>query len=57
LVRRTLLQPIHSVTERIGAMADGRDHGERIEMPEFASSEMTALAREVERACQVRRAT
>jgi hypothetical protein len=55
LIRRALLQPIQSVTERIAEIAEGRDIGQSIKMPEFESAEMTALAREVERACEARR--
>ncbi|MBW2291026.1 MAG: hypothetical protein JRG89_00155 [Deltaproteobacteria bacterium] len=51
LIRRTLLDPIQSVTDRIGEIAAG---GVSIKMPEFASAEMAALAREVERACETR---
>jgi hypothetical protein len=54
LVRRTLLQPLHSVTTRIGEIADGGDIGAGLRMPEFDTVEMAALAREVERACEVR---
>jgi len=54
LIRRGLLLPIQSVTERIGEIADGRDSGVKIEMPEFTSAEMVALAQEVERACEAR---
>lgn len=57
LVRRTLLLPIQSVTERIGEIADGPDLAEHVKLPTFTSSEMRALAHEVERACEVRRAT
>ena len=55
LIRRALLQPIQSITERIAEIAEGRDIGQSIKMPEFESAEMTALAREVERACEARR--
>ena len=55
LIRRALLQPIQSVTERIAEIAEGRDIGQSIKMPEFESAEMTALAHEVERACEARR--
>jgi hypothetical protein len=54
LIRRALLQPIQSITERIAEIAEGRDIGQSIKMPEFESAEMTALAREVERACEAR---
>ena len=57
LIRRTLLQPIRSVTERISEIADGDGTGASIQMPEFASAEMETLAREVERACEVRQPT
>jgi hypothetical protein len=55
LIRRTLLVPIQSVTKRIGEIADGRESGESVKMPDFASAEMKALVREVERACEIRR--
>jgi methyl-accepting chemotaxis protein len=55
LIRRTLLLPIRTVTERITEMADGDPRGESVQMPDFASAEMMKLAREVERACEVRR--
>lgn len=54
LVRRTLLQPIQYVTSRIGAIADGGDPDSPLELPDFATAEMAELAREVERACEVR---
>ena len=55
LIRRTLLLPIKSVTERIGEIADGAESEEKAKMPDFQSAEMQALASEVERACEVRR--
>jgi hypothetical protein len=55
LIRRTLLKPIRSVTERISEIADGDDPGASVRMPEFTSAEMMKLAREVERACEVHR--
>jgi len=55
LIRRTLLLPIRSVTERISEIADGDQTGESVQMPDFASAEMMMLAREVERACEARR--
>jgi methyl-accepting chemotaxis protein len=55
LIRRALLQPIQSVTERIAEIAEAPDIGQSIKMPEFESAEMNALAREVERACEARR--
>jgi hypothetical protein len=57
LIRRTLLQPIRSVTQLISDIADGEGTGGLIQMPEFASAEMETLAREVERACKVRQPT
>jgi len=57
LIRRTLLLPIRSVTERISEIADGDQTGESVQMPDFASAEMMMLAHEVERACEVRRPT
>jgi hypothetical protein len=54
LVRRTLLQPIQTVTIRIGEIADGADSGAGFDMPEFDTAEMTALASEVKRACESR---
>ena len=54
LIRRTLLLPIKSVTQRIGDIADGDDVAGNAQMPEFASAEMKALAGEVERACAAR---
>ncbi len=54
LIRRALIEPIQSVTDRIGQIADAGADGELISMPEFSSAEMTALAREVERACEAR---
>ena len=57
LIRRTLLQPIRSVTQLISDIADGEGTGGLIQMPEFASAEMETLAREVERACKVQRPT
>jgi methyl-accepting chemotaxis protein len=54
LIRRALLQPIQSVTERIAEIAEAPDIGQSIRMPEFESAEMNALAREVERACEAR---
>jgi hypothetical protein len=57
LIRRTLLLPIRSVTERIGEIADGAGTGDLVKMPDFSSAEMMTLAREVERACEVRRPT
>lgn len=53
LIRRTLLQPIQSMTERISEIAGGRAASDRVKLPEFASAEMSALAREVERACEI----
>jgi hypothetical protein len=55
LIRRTLLVPIRSVTQRIGQIAQASGTDVIVGMPEFASAEMVALAREVERACEVRR--
>ena len=57
LVRRTLLLPIQSVTERIGEIADANDLGEKVTLPTYTTSEMMALAHEVERACEIRRST
>jgi hypothetical protein len=54
LIRRALLLPIRSVTERIGELADDPAGGAGITMPEFASAEMEALASEVRRACEAR---
>jgi methyl-accepting chemotaxis protein len=57
LIRRTLLDPIRSVTKRIGSIAEGRAGAGSVEMPEFGNAEIAALAREVERACELRRST
>jgi hypothetical protein len=57
LIRRTLLRPIQSVTERITEIADAGPTTESVHMPEFASAEIITLAREIERACEVRRPT
>ncbi|MCP4039438.1 MAG: hypothetical protein GY733_21025 [bacterium] len=54
LIRRTLLVPIRSVTERIGEFAESDAADASVEMPQLATAEMAALAREVERACQAR---
>lgn len=54
LIRRTLLQPIRSITAKIGAIADGAEPGQITDMPEFDSAEVTELARAVERACAAR---
>lgn len=59
MIRRTLFVPIQEMTKHIGdiadgraeALADGRQPVEGVKMPEFASAEMRALAREVDRAC------
>ena len=53
LIRRALLLPVHSITERISEIADGQG-GASIKMPGFASEEMIVLAREIERACEAR---
>jgi methyl-accepting chemotaxis protein len=55
LIRRTLLLPIRSVTERITEIADGVETVGRVQMPDFSTGEMMTLAREVERACNARR--
>jgi len=55
LIRRTLLIPIKSVTQRIGDIADGDGAAESLQMPDFTSAEMKALASEVERACAVQK--
>jgi hypothetical protein len=55
LIRRTLLLPIKSVTQRIGDIADGDGAAENLQMPDFTSAEMKTLASEVERACAVRK--
>jgi len=57
LVRRGLLKPVQSVTKCIREFADESDPGAHIELPDFSTAEMTALAREVERACETRRAS
>jgi methyl-accepting chemotaxis protein len=55
MIRRALFLPIQEVTKHISDIADGRadgpQSGDGAKMPEFASAEMRALAREVERAC------
>lgn len=51
MIRRALFVPIKEVTQHISDIADGQQSGEAVKMPEFASVEMKALAREVERAC------
>jgi hypothetical protein len=55
LIRSALLLPIRSVTQRISEIADGHETGDSVKMPDFTSAEMKALAREVERACEIRR--
>jgi len=54
LIRRALLAPLQSVTEWVGEIAQGRTADASVEMPEFASAEIAALAREVERVCAAR---
>ena len=54
LIRRTLLEPIRSVTTRIGEIADGGDIRDGFATLEFDSAEMIAMTREVERACEAR---
>ncbi len=55
MIRRALLLPIQEVTKHISDIADSRADGsgsaDGVVMPAFSSAEMTALAREVERAC------
>jgi hypothetical protein len=55
MIRRALFGPIQEVTQHISDIADARAEGgpsgRHIQMPEFSSVEMRALAHEVERAC------
>jgi hypothetical protein len=57
LIRRTLLEPIRSVTTLIGEIADGGDIRAGFKKLEFDTAEMEALTREVERACESRATT
>lgn len=52
LIRRTLVQPIQAVTREISRIA--ADPNNEIRMPDFSTTEMMGLAREVERACRAR---
>jgi hypothetical protein len=54
LIHSSLVQPIRRATKRI---EDFDAEGEPLEMPEFATVEMSALAEAVERACRSRNAT
>lgn len=51
LVRTTLLEPLQEVTRRIAAL-DAEDA--EVDLPEFRTTGMSALARAIERACHTR---
>lgn len=54
MIRRALILPIQEITKHVAEIADGQESGKSVKMPEFGSAEMTALANEVERACEAR---
>lgn len=51
LVRASLLAPLHDLTRRVGELDES---DAEIELPEFRTAEMTALASAIERACHAR---
>ena len=51
LIRRTLLQPLHEVTHRVEAFAEGREPGPP---PEFETRELVSLMDALDRARRVR---
>jgi len=51
LIRRMLLQPLHEVTHRVEAFADGREPGP---LPEFETREMATLMDALDRARRVK---
>jgi hypothetical protein len=51
LIRRMLLQPLHEVTHRVEAFAEGREPGP---LPEFETREMASLLEALDRARRVK---
>jgi hypothetical protein len=51
LIRRTLLQPLHEVTHRVEAFAEGREPGPA---PEFETRELVSLMDALDRARRVK---